>query len=365
MKRISFLSVVFVFLLTAAFPMPPALAASAEQPASQVQTYTVMVGVDNVKSGVSVGAFFPESLTIHTGDTVHWVQNANEIHTVTFLLPGQAIPEVIVPAPANTPPPGLMMNPVVAFRAVPANNEYDGSGYVNSGIMGKESGQVTDFSLTFTKPGIYPYLCVIHGKSMSGTITVTDPSQAVLSPAQVIHQAKVAMKKQLEKGRALIPEALRQVPKAVKNPDGTVTHHVLVGYMKGQIMLMSFFPRKLTVKQGDQVVWTFSKANDAPHTITFLNGADEPELIVPESQPLGPPLLLINPALALPSNLGVPLTRNGIFNSGLLLPGTTPPSYQLTIGNVSGSIPYLCLLHDTSGMVGSLNVVRLETTPVD
>jgi len=359
MKRIAFLSVVFVFLFSAAAPMPPYVEAAARQASqAQAQTYTVMVGVDNVKSGVSVAAFFPESLNIHTGDTVHWVQNANEIHTVTFLAPGQAIPEAIIPAPANTPPPGIMLNPVAALPAIPANNEFDPSQYINSGIMGKEQGQVTDFSLTFNQPGSYTYICVVHGQTMSGTINVKDPAERILSPDRVSHQAKVSMLKQLAKGQALIPEANRQVPRPVRNPDGTTTHFVSVGYMKGQIMLMSFFPSRLKVRQGDKVVWTFSGTNEAPHTITFLNGAPEPGLVVPQPQPQGPPLLLINPALALPSNLDMPLTRDGIFNSGLLTPGPTPPSYEVTIGNVTGSLPYLCLLHDTSGMTGVLQVVK-------
>jgi hypothetical protein len=71
--------------------------------------------------------------------------------------------------------------------------------------------------------------------------------------------------------------------------------------------------------------------------------------------------LLINPEILMPINPGQPLTRNGIFSSGLLNPGGPGlTSYQIKIGNISGDISYECLLHDSSGMNGLLRVVTKE-----
>jgi plastocyanin len=103
-----------------------------------------------------------------------------------------------------------------------------------------------------------------------------------------------------------------------------------------------------------------SPANDAPHTVTFLNGAPDISFItpVPNPDPNGPPILLINPEVLGPINPGQPLTLTGIYSSGLLIPGVPGlTSYTLQIGDISGNVPYECLLHDTSGMEGLLKVV--------
>jgi plastocyanin len=136
----------------------------------------------------------------------------------------------------------------------------------------------------------------------------------------------------------------------VNNADGTVTHHVMIGYSSGQIDMMKFFPDKLKVNVGDTVIWEMSPSNMAPHTVTFLNGQTEPELTIPVSQSSGPPVLYTNPAAFSPSPSEPNLTRTGIFNSGVMnpVPGTT---HTLKIGSETlGPQPYLCLLHDTSGM---------------
>jgi hypothetical protein len=95
----------------------------------------------------------------------------------------------------------------------------------------------------------------------------------------------------------------------------------------------------------------------APHTITFLNGNASPDDVLPVPQDNGPPLLVINPAVLYPQNPGQPLTTDGIFSSGILRPGTATTSFSLQIGDITGEMQFQCLLHDSSGMLGSLLVV--------
>ena len=45
-------------------------AAKKELPVLPAQTYTVMVGAESPHRGVGFNAYFPESVTIHVGDTV-------------------------------------------------------------------------------------------------------------------------------------------------------------------------------------------------------------------------------------------------------------------------------------------------------
>jgi plastocyanin len=317
-------------------------------------TYTVLVGAEDTTVGASVNAYFPDTLTIHTGDTVHWQENGHEIHTVTFLA-DTPLPPFNVPAPAGLPSP-VMRNPKIANPTVPANGQYDGTTFANSGIMGPDMGQPQSMDLTFTTPGTYSYLCAVHGLRMSGKINVLDDPVDIPSPDDVNQEAKQAIAEAL----ADLPLAFALAniaPTPTANPDGTNTYYVLVGYTFGQLNLFHFFPDQLAVYPGDTVVWTLSDDNHAAHTVTFLNGNTSPDDLLPVPQDNGPPLLVLNPVVGSPQNPGQPLTKDGIFSSGVLRPGTAVTSYSLQIGNITGEMPYQCLLHDSSGMLGSLQVV--------
>jgi plastocyanin len=320
------------------------------------QTYTVLVGAHDPSTNADLEAYFPADITIHVGDTVTWNLNSKEIHTVTFLA-GQEMPALLLPVP-NAPQGAMMFNSQVAYPASPTDGQYDGSTYANSGIMGPDQGQATTYSLTFTKPGTYTYKCVIHGaEDMVGKITVVDTSTQVPTPAKVQAQGQSELQALMAKVPAMEQAAQANIKPPVTNSDGTTTYYVQLGYSQGQVDIESFFPNTLNVHPGDTIIWEFSPQDIAPHTVTFLNGAEEPALVVPQNQPSGPPLLTINPEVGAPQNAGMPLTTQGIYSSGLLDPSSPGPhSYTLKIGNVSGTIPYLCLLHDLSGMKGTITV---------
>lgn len=357
MKKIYTFGFFIAFLFGLLGPTLPAAAQAAHGTSTGSQTYTVIVGAENVNRGITVQAFFPATLHVHVGDTVVWKQNTHEIHTVSFLA-GAPMPELLVPVP-NAPPGALMLNPQVGFPAAPQDGQYDGSTYANSGIMSTDPGQPSQFSLTFTKAGSFDYICIVHGVAMSGKVIVEEASTRLLSPNKVSAMARVELRHMLKQGMSVFKEGAAPVKPPIENPDGTLTHFVTVGYAKGQFDIMYFYPKKLAVHPGDTVQWDFSSMNMAPHTITFLNGAEEPPFIIPQPQPGGPPLLLINPAVALPQNADQPLTRTGIYNSGLIDPAH-PQSFSLKVGDVTGRIDYLCLLHDASGMVATLIVTPKE-----
>jgi plastocyanin len=339
-----------------------ALIASLFAPAALVQaagpqTYKVLVGWENPKQGVDLEAYFPAKVTIHVGDTVHWVQNSVEIHTVTFLDSAPA-PALIVPSglPNGQPSP-LMLNPAVAFPT--PGNTYNGSGYANSGVMSK-GGQLSSYDLTFTAAGTFNYSCLVHGVMMSGTIVVVDPSAPADSPYKAAARGKAEIAGLLKQVPAVFAEAVQNITPATTNPDGTKSYHVMLGWGKGQIDLMHFFPRRLVVRPGDTVTYSLPMGMDmlAPHNVAFLNGAAGAEFALPYP-PDAPTMILINPALFAPLQPGVPLTRQGIFTSPLLDPTSPgPKEYTFTIGDITGPIAYECELHDASGMTGTLVVVK-------
>jgi plastocyanin len=356
MKQLRFIGllIVLLFSVTGFTTLPVANLASS----SAHQTYTVLVGAENVRQAASVMSFFPGSVTVHVGDTITWKANSHEIHTVTFLA-GQAMPELLIGSPTGSASP-LQFNPLAAFQVPQVLVPYNGTTYVNSGVMSTDPGQVKTFSLTFTTPGVYPYVCVVHGMMMSGEVRVVRATTRVLSPYQVLLKAKGQIRQALGKVPAVVAEATRQIVPPVKNPDGTTTRTVMVGYSSGVIDVMRFFPSNTYARPGDTIVWKLSAKDVAPHTVTFLNGNSEPELIDPVDQPAGPPLLLLNTEVLFPSpnSLPVPQTLNqqDLFNSGLMDPVQGPTSFAYKVGNFSGVLDYLCLLHDTSGMVGKVVV---------
>ena len=326
------------------------------------QTFTVLVGAEDSDVGAGVTGFFPDTLRIHVGDTVHWQRNTNEIHTVTFLV-DMPLPPFNVPAPPGLPSP-LMRNPLIAFPVAPEDGRYDGTTFATSGIFGPDPDifqGVESFDLIFTRPGTYNYVCVVHGARMSGQIIVVERDEHIHSPRQVDREARRSIAAALADVPAAIAAAEAEVPPPTQNPDGTATYHVLAGFSAGpHLDLLRFFPDDLTVQPGDTIEWVFGMQNmPVPHTITFLNGNESPDDLVPVPQEGGPPLLVVSPELFFPQNADQPLSRDDIHHSGLLrwLVGDPPPRFSLQIGDISGEESYQCLVHDGSGMLATLNVV--------
>ena len=349
MKRILQLGLVFAMLLGMAGYALPAFA-------STPQNFTVLVGAENVSKGISIMQYFPQTVKLHVGDSITWKVNSHEIHTVTFLA-GQPLEPLEIPAPSGMASP-YQINPAAAFPT-PTNGLYDGSTYMNSGIMSSDPGFVTTFTLTFTHEGSFTYVCYVHGTMMSGKVDVVGADVTVPTPAQVLAKGQAELKAAWLTVPTVMAKAKAQIVPPVMNPDGTMTRTVTLGYMSGNVMVMKFFPSKTTVRPGDTVVWKLSPMNgEAPHTITFYNGAADLSFGMFAIGPTGP-VILINPAVLLPSQAvlsGEPLNNTDFFNSGILIPGIHD-TFSLKIGNVSGTLNYECILHDTSGMSASLFVV--------
>ena len=130
--------------------------------------------IGDAGAGFSIFRFSRRPLVVPAGTTVKWVmRDPFEIHTVTFFGSGKP-PAFILPEPQPQGPPKLLMNPQVA--APTPLRTFDGTGYVNSGILfppGVPGNPPTSYSLAFTKPGKYVYVCVVHqAEGMFGTIVV-------------------------------------------------------------------------------------------------------------------------------------------------------------------------------------------------
>ncbi len=141
------------------------------RPAS-AHVYRVESGYDNGTPREAADVFVPERLTVHAGDTVVWSPG---FHTVSFGPPAllaQLRRSFAMPAPQQSGPPALALNPRIIYPA--GGSTYDGTGFVNSGLL--IAPKPHTFALTFTKPGVYHYVCLIH-PGMDGAVTVLPPGQ--------------------------------------------------------------------------------------------------------------------------------------------------------------------------------------------
>jgi plastocyanin len=140
-------------------------------------TWTVWAGTGS--STDTLNGFFPSNLTIGVGDRVTWKSSGVHFHTVSFGMDPLKTP-LFVPAGKGPNGPILAWNPQLFFPSVPKGGIYTG-GVANSGVVGLTGNYANlpgqqfltkPFTLTFTKPGVYTYYCLIHGPLMKGTITV-------------------------------------------------------------------------------------------------------------------------------------------------------------------------------------------------
>ena len=140
----------------------------------------VLVGAGDNSTGAELTSFFPARLSINVGDTVTFVNHdQTDIHTVTF--GPEAFRASIEKAFAAPKGRQVLLNPLGALPSEPpgAPVQYDGTshgnGYLNSGILQPQGSPASlgpkAFSVTFTKPGVYHYECVVHA-NMDGTIVV-------------------------------------------------------------------------------------------------------------------------------------------------------------------------------------------------
>lgn len=142
-------------------------------------TKTIQAGNDTA-DGVSIFRFFPSAPAFKVGDTVTLQMPAatSEVHTLTFgptngkdLYNDQLAASLLGPVfdprgiyPSEPPPAG-----------VPSyNGGNHGNGFFNSGALDRDSATPLPPSaqVTFTAPGSYSLMCLIH-PFMTSTVTVT------------------------------------------------------------------------------------------------------------------------------------------------------------------------------------------------
>jgi plastocyanin len=141
---------------------------------------TVLAGNDGAGS-VAWLRFFPQNLKIKAGTTVAFkAASQREVHTVTigpaaYTMAIEKTFTTVHPNPMG--PPTILLNPLAAYPSDPPpaptfTGANHGNGFENLGILAFGGPNPSSAKVTFAKPGVFHYECVIH-PGMDGTITVT------------------------------------------------------------------------------------------------------------------------------------------------------------------------------------------------
>jgi plastocyanin len=347
-------------------PAAVATPALGEQP-DGTHIWKVRVAGTDEENQIDTQAFFPEGITINSGDAIYFeFPTPPGFHTVTFLS-GQDVPSLIIPDEAGgTPPaspsagpPKLIINPEATLPS--GQDTYDGTGFVNSGVDAFRLPSDPPFMLTFTAPGTFEYLCIVHEAVMKATVVVQEAGSA-LPEDQAGIDARAAQERAalIEEGMAEIAEYAEA--KATARDDGSTLWEIAAGAGEGQARVYRFLPDTLEIKTGDTVRWV-DQSKTEPHTVTFLGtGVEQPEDAI-EPQPSGPPTIVQSPLTFFPQG-GEVYSGEGLFNSGFMgeLTGEPMPGgleYELTF-DTAGEFPYYCAIHGSGpegpGMVGTITV---------
>jgi plastocyanin len=309
---------VFALLLAA---MPALLASNAHAASAiKAKTWNVMVGAESRSGAIQTMGYGPKKIWINAGDTVHWMANSMEPHTVSFV---------------DAKHPAVEFDLATTYMTAPTSkNSISKPGqFRSSGIMAPEPDAifpdaVKTYDLKFLKPGKYRYLCYLHGKAMSAVVMVRKAGTPYPhTQAAYNAMATQAANADIEHGLNLWADALGAAD----------SHHVFMGAADMRVLVNRFIPGNVVVKVGDSVTFDMAKnAFPVPHTVTFGP---------PPANPFAP--------TGDPTNF-----QGGALSSGVILPpGFGPPPTAFTVKfTKAGTYSYVCLLHAGMGMVGQVVV---------
>jgi plastocyanin len=318
--------------------------------AVQAKEWEAAVGAQSRDLGSQALAFLPNELWVHTNDSIHWTLSSTEIHTVTFLKPGQVRP----------PNFGVFGVPIGCPGNTPDGAGFDGSTCVNSGILGSDqnigSGLRT-YSVNFPAAGNFKFVCLVH-TDMTGTVHVLIPSETLphdqtFYDTQARNDAAILIAEaSLLTGRPNSEDDDEMQPARVIAGIGEIVTTTGAGSQTAS--LSRFLRDVIVVRVGDTVEWT-NHDPSTPHTVTF--GAEP-------ADPRGPSLNVSPTSDGARQVVMSSLSESA--NSGLLVLAfqDRPMLPQSPLGvtrfrvtfTIPGTFNYMCSLHDNLGMKGTVIV---------
>jgi plastocyanin len=304
---------------------------------AQAAAVTLKLRAGDGERGYSVNMFLPGTVYVNEGDTLTWEFKWDEPHSVTF---GE-----------------ITGNPEAPSHPDTAVVDYDGTGFVNSGMVFGAPADSPTFSMKFTKAGTYDYYCFIH-PLMTGEVVVQGPGigqqdnqASVDGRGKATYDSAIATLKAAAASQAAKPVAVTGSGASRKY---TINISSANDIPVGDVM--QFFPASLNLGVNDTV--EFVSNVHTPHDVAF---------VPPGFDPAGPP----PPGLedfdpfedSVNYSAGVKLDNSKPVISpmlGLDFPGGTKASFSFA---KTGTYTYICVLHASQGMMGQINVTAGSPLP--
>jgi plastocyanin len=314
-------------------------------------TFKVIAG--KAQGAIDVEQFMPYDVHVREGDSIEWTAQGIEGHTVSFADEQQLrglLGSYLVPDPQD--PGSQLFNPEVALRSRTGETFAGDGTYVNSGFFGVPAEQT--YKLTFTKRGIYPYLCLVHPLWMRGTVSVDAPDAQVAAPETVAARGTALLAQYIAEGQRALAQATAAA-RAVRGPDGTMLHRVAVGLTTPYGQVAAFVSPVLDIKAGDTVI--FESDDRDFHNVVFKGDLkDPPPGISVRADPEGRGIIVgldRQSAAADPPPGGFDeRTFLSSGSMGILMPRST---WRLRFDK-PGTYAYWCTIHVLAGMAGVVNV---------
>ena len=209
------------------------------------ENWQVQVGAQAGDKAHQALAFLPNELWIRAGDTITWTFPTSELHTVTFLTPGQIRPSRLVGCPDTNSTPN--------FSVV------DGTACVNSGILMDRA----TYTVVFQEIGNFKAVCLAHN-DQTGTVHVLAPS-APLPHDQAFYDQEA------NRQRARLISDARNAAQVRTDYNTVIAGAGKIHGTSGgteTASVMRFMDETKVIHVGETVEWTTSEAV-TNHTVTF------------------------------------------------------------------------------------------------
>ncbi len=331
-----------------ASPAAAALTYAAPRPA----TFGVIGG--KALGSFDIEQFMPSHIHVREGDTVEWTAQSIEAHTISFVDAERMhaiLSSFLVTDPQD--PEQQLFNPDVELKTLTGETFAGDGTYVNSGSIGAAIEE--KFRLTFTRRGVYQYVCLIHPFWMRGTVAVDAPDAQVEAPESVAARGKAEFERYIEEEKRALRQAA-ELPRDRPGPEGTRVYHVAVGVTTPYGQAANFVSPGLDIKTGDTVI--FENDDRDFHNVVFKGARpDLPPGIAFRVDAGGRGVVF---GLAKESAIPVDPPAGGFDTStfmssgamGVLLPRTT---WRVTFDK-PGTYVYNCTIHVFAGMAGVISV---------
>jgi plastocyanin len=338
-------SQVFVGLLILAF-------FSAPRTVQAQQNWHATVGGQSNDMGKQALAFLPNEIWIHADDSITWTFESDEIHTLTFLTPGQILPSFQGPGAGC---PGFASS---------------GASFSGTCVSTPPMVKGQTFTLTFPIAGNYKFECLVHN-TMTGAIHVLGTSET-LPHNQSFYDDQATRQR-----KSLLSDTDQKMKTEMDGDHGgdggfsvqVIPHKTLVtagigemtstpgGYQ--QLAIVRFLKDSIEIHAGDTVEWS-NHDPDEPHTITFGTEPPANEQFPPSSNVTVDSDGARHAVISAPGeNVHSGFIVQALEDEGGVPSNTlaaNPTRFRVTFTQ-AGTYPYICVLHDNLGMVGKVVVL--------